>query len=331
MSQRFESIKNQLVENPNIISVTASTRIPSGRLLDSQGGRIASGDTLAPIQFRIADIPCDHDYFKTLSVEIAAGRDFSEDYTTDKQEAFIINETAASGFGWQDPADAVDKSMQYGFLDRNTPRRGKIIGVVKDFHFESLHQPIVPVIFYYNAGRFRILTVKIRSTDISSSIDHMEKIWNNYNPDIPFDYSFVDERFDRLYQYEQKLSQIFGSFAALAVIIACLGLFGLASFTAERRTKEIGIRKALGATVPGMVTLLSKDFTRLVIVSNIIAWPVAYYMMNRWLQSFAYKADMSISTFIISGLLALLIALLTIGFQATRSAVSNPVNSLRYE
>ncbi|MFC1492985.1 ABC transporter permease [candidate division KSB1 bacterium] len=331
MSQRVETVKIQLLENSNILSVTASTRIPTGRLLDSAGGRIASGDSLAPIQFRLADIPCDHDYFKTFGVEIATGRDFSEEFTTDKQEAFIINETAASRFGWEDPSEALDKSIQYSFIDRNTPRRGKIIGVVKDFHFESLHQPIVPIIFYYNESRFRAMTVKIRSTDISSSIDHMEGIWNNYNPDIPFNYSFVDERFDRLYQYEEKLSRVFGSFAALAVIIACLGLFGLASFTAERRTKEIGIRKALGASVPGMVSLLSKEFTRLVILSNIIAWPVAYYMMDRWLQSFAYRADMSIITYFISAFLALLIALLTIGFQATRSAVTNPVNSLRYE
>ncbi len=331
MSSRFESIKTQLNVHPDILSVTASTRIPSGRLLDSQGGRIASADTMARIQFRLADIPCDQDYFKTFGIELAAGRDFSKDFTTDKVEAFVINETAASRFGFQTPSDAVDQAIQYSMLDRNTPRKGTIVGVVKDFHFESLHQPIVPVIFYYNERRFRVLTVKINSRDISSTLEHIEGIWNNYNPDIPFDYGFVDERFDRLYNYEAKLSQVFGGFAALAVIIACLGLFGLASFTAERRRKEIGIRKVLGATVPGMVSLLSREFTVLVIISNIIAWPVAYYMMNRWLQSFAYRADLNITTFIFSGAAALFIALLTIGFQAARSAITNPVNSLRYE
>jgi len=326
MRGKIESIKNQLKDHNNISEVTVSSRIPTGRLLDSKGGSIgSSSDSLSRITFRLADIKVDLDYFKTFKMEFAAGRDFSEEFATDKQNAFIINENAAKNLGFTTPVEAIGVPMRYG---RKT---GHIIGVVKDFHFESLRQPIVPIIFYYGALNFRRMTLKVSPRDMNSTIAYIENIWNNFNPGITFSFNFVDDNFERLYRSDEKLGQIFRVFSILAVVIACLGLFGLASFTAEKRTKEIGIRKVLGGSVSGIVKLLTMDFAYLIIIANIFAWPIAYYFMNMWLEGFAYRTSISIYTFLISGLAAMVIALLTVSYQSIKASIANPVKSLRYE
>ncbi|HEX9654057.1 MAG TPA: FtsX-like permease family protein, partial [bacterium] len=252
------------------------------------------------------------------------------DFSTDSTEAFILNETAVKKIGWASPADAIGRPFGYG------SRNGKIIGVVRDFHYESLHVPITPVVLIIMPQNFNSISVRIRpenGEDMAATLDFLEKVWREYRPNFPFTYSFLDDRYEQLYQSEHKLGQTFSAFSALAIFIGCLGLFGLASYTAEQRTKEIGIRKVMGASVSNLVVLLSRDFTKLVTVATVVSWPMAYFAMNRWLQDFAYRIDINsqLLTFLLAAALALAIALMTVSVQAIKAALINPVDSLRYE
>lgn len=324
MRKEIESIKSQLYENPNILSVASSRLVPSDMLVNSWGGQLVGEDNPAPLNFRLAAQEVDHDFIKTYGLHLVAGRDFSRDFATDDSSAFILNEAAVKQLGWT-PREAINKKMIYG--DRN----GKVIGVVNNFHFESLHNKIVPIIFLLTKTRNVNFSVKISGNDIAGTMKFLKEKWTEFRPDYPFEYTFLEDQLEELYTSEKKLGDIFGIFSLLAVIIACLGLFGLASYSAEQRTKEIGIRKVLGSTVSGIVILFSKDFLKLVIISNLIAWPLAYFAMNKWLEGFAYKTGISIWIFVLSGTIAILIALLTVSFQAVKAGFSNPVKSLRYE
>ncbi len=330
MISRYVDIKNQLLQHPHIANVAASKRVPSGRLLDSSGGSIPDGDNYLPLEFRIANVRVDHSFIDTYGIQMAAGRNFSVEFPTDSTEAFILNETAVKKIGWLSADAAVGKAFQYG------SRKGRIIGVVKDFNYESLHQPVTPIVMYIVPQSFNSISVKIRPErpeDIAATLDFLKQKWQEFRPNFPFQYSFIDERYEELYQSEHRLGQIFGVFSLLAVFIACLGLFGLASYMAEQRTKEIGIRKVLGASMGSIVLLLSKEFTRLVIVATLAAWPIAYYAMNNWLQEFAYRININdqTATFLLAAVLAFGIALLTISFQSIKAALGNPVKALRYE
>ncbi len=330
MIERYSGLKSRLLQHAQIVAVAGSKRVPSGRLLDSSGARTLDGDQEQPINFRIANVRVDHDFIPTYGIKLAAGRNFSTNFPTDSTEAFILNETAVRKIGWKSPRDAVGKPFGYG------SRKGKIIGVVEDFHYESLHQPITPIVLLIYPSSFNQISVRIRpvrSKDIAATLSFLEGVWQEYRPNFPFTYDFLDQRYQELYDNEHKLGQIFIIFSVLAVVIACLGLFGLASYTAEQRTKEIGVRKVLGASVSSVVLLLSKEFSKLVIFATLVAWPVAYYAMNEWLQDFAYRINMSsqFGTFILSTILALMIALITVSYQAVRAALTNPVNALRYE
>lgn len=330
MIRRYADIKNQLLQNPRIANVAASKRVPSGRLLDSSGGSIPDGDNNLPLEFRIANIRVDHSFIDTYGIQMAAGRNFSVEFPTDSTEAFILNETAVGKIGWPSADAAVGKVFQYG------GRKGRIIGVVKDFNYESLHQPVTPIVMFIVPPSFNSISVKIRPNgpeDIAATLDFLKQKWQEFRPNFPFQYFFIDERYEALYQSEHRLGQIFGVFSLLAVFIACLGLFGLASYMAEQRTKEIGIRKVLGASMSNIVLLLSKEFTRLVIVATLAAWPIAYYAMNNWLQEFAYRININeqTATFLLAAALAFGIALLTISVQSIKAALGNPIKALRYE
>lgn len=322
---QLEAVKDRLLQHPDIVSVSAAKRVPSGRLLDDAGARVIGGDKEGPIEFRIALLRVDPDYIPTFGIEMAAGRNFSKHMSTDSREAFILNETAVRRIGWSSTQEAIDQEFGYG------ERRGRIIGVVKDFHFESMHQQIAPIVLLISSHSLNQISIRIRPDDIPGTLTFLKERWQEYRPDYPFSYYFIDERFDQLYQSEEKLHQIFGVFAFLAIFVACLGLFGLASFTSEQRTKEIGIRKALGASVPRVVTLLVVTFLKWVLVANIIALPLTWIIMNRWLQNFAYRAGLSLWIFIQSAVLALMVAVLTVSYQAVKGALANPVASLRYE
>ena len=269
----------------------------------------------------------DHTFNKLFGIEIIQGRDLSETNTSDITEACLLNEMAVKKFGWDDP---IGKSIRE--LDNwNTTKT--VIGVTKDFHVESLHHKISPLLIESEPSRLRVILIKIRPGSLPETLSFLKEKWKELSPTETLDYWFLDESesFTWQYQSEQRLSKIFSYFALLAIFIACLGLFGLASFTAEQRTKEIGIRKAMGASISSIILLLSKEFAKWILIANIIAWPIAYFAMNRWLQNFAYRINIGLGTFIIAGLLALVIAVLTIGYQAVNAAKGNLVDALRYE
>jgi putative ABC transport system permease protein len=325
MSERMESIKAELKQHPGVVSVGASRRIPSGRLLDSQGWRAEKNGAMQSMDFRISNVPIDYTFIPTYGITLAAGRNFSKDFGTDTTEAFILNEAAVKAIGWASADDAVGKSFELGML------KGKVVGVMKDFHFESMREKIAPIVFQVGKSSLRNVSIKVRPGDIPATLDFLRVKWKIYRPEFEFTYQFLDERFDKLYKTEEKLGQMFGIFAGIAVFVACLGLFGLATFTAERRTKEIAIRKVMGASVLGIMGLLTKEFVLLVLVANVVAYPLAYFAMVRWTGTFAYQAGMSVWIFVLASLVALAIALLTAAWQAFKAATANPVKALKCE
>ncbi len=279
---------------------------------------------MKPLQVDLKMVSVDYSFVPTYGISIAAGRNFSTAYQTDSS-GFVINETAAGILGWKSPEDAITKELIYG------GERGRVIGVVKDFHFESLHQKIVPLIFFSNPNWLNRISIKLSGSNITSSLAFVEKVWKKHLPETPYDYTFIDAQFEKLYDAEQRQESVFTAFAFIAIFIACLGLFGLSAFTISQRIKEIGIRKVLGAEVSSIVLLLSKDFLKLVVIAILIASPIAWFAMNKWLQDFAYRVDISLWIFIVSALCAALVAFVTISFQAFKAAVANPVKNLRTE
>ncbi len=321
MREQFESVKTELLRKPEVLRASAVSNLPGGRF---------NGN---PIQWRpeeddqdVAQTRVDHDFFATLDIPLAEGRAFQREITTDADSAFILNETAAKLFDWD---TAVGKRITW-FDDDNT-RRGTVIGVVKDFHFQSLHTRIQPLLISLTRRSFNYMLVKVSPSDLPGTLAHCEAVWKKFDPEFDFEYSFLDADFDQLYRAEGRVRTLFGYFTFFAVFIACLGLFGLAAFTTQQRKKEIGVRKVLGASVAGVVGMLSKDFVKLVLAANVIAWPVAYFAMNKWLQDFAYRIEIGWWVFALAGGLALLIALLTVSTQAIKAALANPVEALRYE
>lgn len=266
----------------------------------------------------------DYNFIEMLGLEVLEGRNFSKDFITDAQDAFILNEAALKRFGWE---STVGKKIEYMHF-----KTGTVIGVVKDFHYRSLHQKIEPVVISLIPSNqyIREISVKIKPDDLKSTLAFLKNKWQSFN-DRPFEYFFLDENFDRLHKADEKLGLIIRHFTTLAIFITCLGLFGLALFTTEQRTKEIGIRKVLGASVSGVVMLLTGEFTRWIILANIIAWPIAYYAIGYWLQGFAYHINMSPWTFLFAAILALFIAVMTVSYQAIKAAMANPADSLNYE
>jgi putative ABC transport system permease protein len=326
INQNYEAMKNEILRDKNILQVAAT----SGMLVDyisSYNGFAWEGKT-PDKQLSMVLGSVDQDYIQTLKMEMAEGRSFSRDYPSDATSGFIVNESAVKAMGIESPI-----GKRFAFEGRNGWREGTIIGVVKDFHFQSLHSEIEPFVMIVEPDRFNYLCLSIKAdyADLSQTLSFIENTWKKFAPGYPFEYIFLDQEFEGMYRSEQQTRKIFSYFTFLAIFISCLGLFGLASFTIERRTKEIGIRKVLGASVPGIVRLLSKEFIILVAISNLIAWPLAYYGTKKWLQNFAYHIDLSWLFFAISGLLALLIAIIVVGFQSLKVAFTNPVESLRYE
>lgn len=272
----------------------------------------------------------DVDYLTTLSIKPVSGRLFSRQFPADSNGRLILNEQAVKQYGYASAQDAIGKKA---YVERNGEREGfTIVGVVKDFHFEDLHLPITPYAFTLNNDRnYNYVVAHTKAGEMKPMLQSLEATWKKLNPNEPFEYSFLDEEFQKNYVAETRLSTIVGYFTFIAILISCLGLFGLASFNVEQRIKEIGIRKVLGATVSNVVLLLSKEFLKLVLIAVLIASPVAWFIMNKWLQNFAYQTQIGLSVFVITTLVALLITLLTVGYQAIKAALMNPVKSLRSE
>jgi putative ABC transport system permease protein len=327
LAKSYLSIRGELLSLPGVIDVGASDLVPSrGHLVGSFLPEGFPDDQQQTMDY----INVDPHYIPVLDIEMIAGRNFSEDLATDQDESVLINETAAKKFGW-------DNAVGKRFVFRPPPgREGEttyvsVIGVVKDFHLQSLRKKIEPLIIFYDPANLFSVSLRLAPENIMYTMDLLKKKWGELDPDRPFNYFFLDDSYDSQYRREERLKNISFYFSFLAIFIGCLGLFGMASFTAEQRTKEIGIRKVLGASVTGIVRLLAREFLLLVIVANLIAWPLAYWAMNRWLQSFAYRAGISPLLFGFSAIIAISIALITVSYQAIRAALSNPVDALRYE
>jgi putative ABC transport system permease protein len=324
LAPNYDAFYNELIKQSAIRNASRSSRVPTGRLLDSQGNAIIQkGDSMMTADVVIKSIRSDHEFFDTYGIEFVNGRNFSKEVKSDDSLGFILNEAAVKMLGVTNE-DVLTRDFQYGNV------KGRVIGVVQDFHFESLHEEIVPMVFQPSRFYNRI-SVKVAGKDMQKAIAHIEKTWRSFIPHRPFEYNFLSEQYRQLYESEQKQGKLFTVFSGLAILIACLGLFGLASFNTLQRVKEIGIRKALGASMPSILTLLSKEMVILVLIANIIAWPLSWYFMNEWLGGFAYRTNLNIGIFILSTLAALFIALATVSSQTIKAAMTNPANTLRYE
>lgn len=317
---KLETIKSELTQNPNIISVAGSKRLPNHMTLgavDILPGRETAGNI--PVYAMWGD----DDFINLYGIGITAGRNFSKEYPADREGAILINETAAKACRWEDP---IGKTLTYW-----GNRTGVIVGIMKDFHFHPIHRPIEPFCIYYEPLYFDYLSIKIHGSDISNTIAYIERIMNNFSPNHPFEYQFFDEIFERTYQTEQKTGKQFSVITILSILIACMGLFGLALFTTQQRTKEIGIRKVMGASVKHIMFLFTKEFLKWILVANLVAWPVAYLVMNRWLQNFAFRIHIGWFHFLATGGISFAIALITVSYQILKTATASPVDSLRYE
>ncbi|KOF03358.1 hypothetical protein OB69_07715 [Roseivirga seohaensis subsp. aquiponti] len=314
--------KSALLNNPNILEVSGVNTIPGRQVV---GGTFTDVTGDASDRFLLPNLRGDYDLISTMGLEVVEGRAFNPEVVSDSS-AVIINEAAARIFKWENP---IGKQLQ--------PINGPIynvIGVVKDFHFESLHQEIGPLAIFasnLNARASNLIIVKTNSANVKSTLDFMDAQWKKFIPDRPLAYRFVNEEFGALYQAEQRSGKVFTSFSVLAIIIACLGAFGLAAFLATQRTKEIGVRKVLGASTFGIVQLLSKDFVKLILIANLIAVPIAYLAMKEWLQNFAYSIDVNGYTFVFVAIGSILIALITVSYHSIRAALNNPADTLHAE
>lgn len=324
LGKNEEVLRQQLLQDSRVVNVSTSNYLPAGSTNLNNFFVYPENEESKLVKTRRYDV--DYTYIPTLGMQIVAGRNFSKEFATDSS-AVILNETAATTFGW--------KENPVGHTITNSDNQGKkttykVIGVVKDFHFKSLHEPISPLVMMVGNNSGTIIA-KVKTKDIAALLSAIKKQWTSFTSEEPFQYTFLDDQFNRTYEKEQKMGVILGIFACLTIFVACLGLFGLATFTAEQRTKEIGIRKVLGATVTGVVSLLTKDFLKLVFVAFVIASPIAWFIMNKWLQDFAYRINVQWWVFILAGAASVLITIFSVSFKAIKAAIANPVKSLRTE
>lgn len=316
MRSQYQLIKSEILRYPSIISAAASYHTP-GRGLGFYYVKIEGIEKNLTLPTYIID----YDFIKTMDMEIISGRNFSVDFATDAGESFIVNETAVRQFGWDNP---LGKKVNW-----DGEKQGTVIGVVKDFHFKSLHTEITPLVIHMDQEYFRRISIRISAEEIPATMEFLKKIWHQFNPNFPFEYTFLDEDFARHFEAEQRTTTLILYSSILAILIACLGLLGLSFFTTQRRIKEICIRKILGAGEFKIFVLLLTEFIKWVVIAVLIAWPAAYFLVNRWLQDFAYRITISWLPFIQSALLAFFISLVTVGYQSFRAAMANPADSLK--
>jgi len=313
----YEAAKSELLQNPNILAVCRGFPPPSGEWGTTEVEWEGKDPSL---EVKIGQGSCSHDYLKVFNLKMAEGRFFSKEFADDEQN-WVLNETAIKAMEMEDP---VGKWFSF------RGQKGTIIGILKDFHGASLHNPIAPVAMKPTEEFF--MFVKFRPGNTAEMLSFLKIKWDKYvGTHEPFQYEFINENIENWYRTEQRIGKIFRYFTVLTVFIACLGLFGLASFMAERRTKEIGIRKVLGARASSIALLLTKEFTKWVVVANVVAWPAAYFVSKQWLQGFAYRIDLGWEIFVFSALVALVIAVGAVSYQALKAAAANPVRALRYE
>lgn len=327
MDERYDAFYNELIQHPAIVNAARSNRMPTLRLLETNNVEKADGTAEKVI---MKNVSIDQRFFDTYQIPVISGRNFSREIRRDDPfeekvaNGFILNETACELLGWSND-EAVGRELFIG------GPKGTVVGVVKDFHFESLHEPIAPIAFITHAG-FRLVSVRIAESGMKAGIAHIEKTWKQFVAfNEPFEYEFLNDRYSRLYKNEASQQELFVIFAVLAIFIASLGLFGLATFNAIRRSKEVSIRKVLGASVQSILQLLSREIIILVLMANAVAWPIAWYFMNEWLSGFAYHIEMDIRTYVCAGILTMAVTLITISIQTLKVALTNPATMLRNE
>jgi putative ABC transport system permease protein len=331
MQAKVDAFKEQLLQSPGVSSVSIGYGFP--------GDAVAGDEIIVPrngerVTHSATQLMVDYDYVKTLGLKLVAGRDFSKARGTDKDHAWIINETAVKQLGFQTPEKALGQTLAWhpwGASNPDSLKTGQVVGVVRDFNYKSLYDKMETAVLQIFPDAAWKVAVKMKTANINNSIQAVTNVWNRFTPDYPIEYKFLDDNFEQMYLSEDKLKSLLWIFTSIAVFVGCLGLLGLAAYSAERRIKEVGIRKVLGASVTGVVVLLSKDFIKLVVISLLIASPLAYYLMHRWLEDFAYRINISWWIFAVAAVTAVGIAFVTVGSQAIRSATNNPVKSLRME
>lgn len=324
LGNQVQAFKNEILKNASVKSGTVSSYLPvdASSRSDNTFSKEAVIDSRNGLNMQSWYV--DHDYLKTMGIQLVAGRNFSKEYGTDSS-AMVINETTARLLGYKDP---IGKHIYAS--DPTGARKYTVIGVVKNFNFESLRQTVGPLCFMLGESSGSI-SFKVGTGNLSSLISNVEQVWKKMAPGMPFSYRFLDDSFDEMYRAEQRMGKLGLAFSILAIVVACMGLFGLATYAAEQRVKEIGIRKVLGASVTGIVEMLSLDFLKLVMIASMIAFPLAWWAMNKWLMNFAYRIDIEWWVFILAAVIALVITLATVSSQAIRAAIMNPVKSLRTE
>jgi len=329
-SENFRVFKEEILKNPNVINVSALNKKPTRELSSNLSFKAEGMEDNEDASIKIVTV--DWDFFETIGNEIVDGRSFSREFTSDEREGFIVNQAAVDYIGWEEP---VGKWFQTHTLDSAgvnwVERKGKIVGVAEDFYFESLHNEIRPVVYFIQNNWINWMIIRISSEDMQETLGFIGEKWNEFSNESNFRYTFYEDDINKLYLNESRVFKIFISFAILAIFIASLGVLGLVSYSAEQRTKEIGIRKTMGATTASVIKLLTFDFLKLVLLANLIAWPLAWYFMNKWLQDFPERIDMGVGLFFLSALIAVAIALLTTLYQAWKASSANPAASLKYE
>jgi len=325
--KKIPAFREELLQNPTIEAVSASTGVP-GKIRSIQVMRVENGSKMQ--ELALNNFQIDYDYIPLMKMKLVKGRNFDKNMGTDLKEGAIINETAAKKLGWGD--NALGKKIQYGIeLDGTADRNTKVIGVVKDFNYASLHNKIEPIVMFLTKRPGFALNIRIKPENKPAALDFIKSVWGKYGVKNPFEYYFLDQNFDESYQAEAKLNKIFTVFSVISIFIALLGLLGLASFTAERRTKEIGIRKVLGSSLMEIANMFYKEFTLLIVIAFIIGTPIAFYALGLWLQQFAYHVNQTWFIFFLSGMLAWIVAMATISFHSIKAASENPVTAIKYE
>ncbi len=329
INKQYEALKDRLLQEPSVSNVCIASGIP-GRTVTNSVFRIEGNNVDSPYgtdgwnDMRYLNV--DADFFNMYELEVVAGRFFPEDILSSEKSAFVLNEAAVEKFGWGSPEAAIGKRM--GFASSN---EGEVIGVVRDFHFRSLQTRIEPLVLTSSRSRRQFISVQLSASGIQETLSTVQSIWGELIPNRPFEYFFLDTEFNQQYRNDETIGKTFGLFTILAIFIASLGLFGLAAYTSEQRTREIGIRKTLGASISSIVNLLSVDFLKLVLIANLIAWPLSYVTMHYWLNDFAYKTDINAWIFILASGIAVAISFFTVAYQALRAANGNLIDALKYE
>jgi len=329
MSNNSETVKSEINAIPGVLESTTSLGVPT--MGSGFGTNLTPDIEYEDEEFMISVKMIDSNYLDFYNIPLLAGRKLSELSGADFRTITMVNETTVKKLGFTSNEAALGNNYTIGLSDGIKRFSPEIVGVIQDFHFNSLHEEVSPLLFMYWSFLFQEVSIKISPENVPGTIKEIQNVWEKFYPAHPFDYSFLDEKIDKMYKAEEKSFRVISTFSILAIIIACMGLLGLTFYTTEQRRKEIGVRKILGASIPNIIKKISAEFLKLVLIANLIAWPVSYLLINKWLASFPYKVEINILVFVMAGAIALGISLITIGFTVVRSAASNPIESIRYE